>query len=178
MIQVRMEGEVSLARWESRADFLEVSLQRLDPSEWKLAVFGGFFREESITILEARSIAESSYPPGRLLILSDNLALVPALCTGRSTHFTLLSVLCRIFASGFRVDFVLSFRWIPSELTYSDKESRFFDCDYDSSKSPLHVLAQRLTQSSPAQTCTTDCFFSLTDALGRGWYLSYISCLQ
>ena len=39
-----------------------------------------------------------------------------------------------------------------------DKGSRFFDCDYDSSKSLLHVLAQRLTRSSPARTCDLDCF--------------------
>ena len=33
----------------------------------------------------------------------------------------------RIFASGFRAGFVLSFRWIPFELNSSDKGSRFFD---------------------------------------------------
>ena len=41
------EDEVSLARRESRADFSEVSLQLLDPSESKLAACGGFFREET-----------------------------------------------------------------------------------------------------------------------------------
>ena len=41
-------------------------------------------------------------PPGRFLILSDNLALVLALCKGRSNKFTLLSVLRRIFASSRR----------------------------------------------------------------------------
>ena len=51
-----------------------------------MAEYGGFFREENIIVLEARSML----PPGRLLILSDNLALVLALCTGRSKHFTLL----------------------------------------------------------------------------------------
>ena len=65
----------------------------------------GFCREANITVLEARPIlcgvryAENRFPPGRLLILSDNLALVP-LCRGRSTIFTLLSVMRRIFASG------------------------------------------------------------------------------
>ena len=58
------EDEVSLARRQSRADFPEVPLQRLDPSEWKPA-YGGFFREGNIIVLEARSIlyrcAESSY---------------------------------------------------------------------------------------------------------------------
>ena len=62
-----------LARKESRADFPEVSLHLLDPSEWKLAAYGGFFREENIIILEARSIlcavqhAESRCSLGRLL---------------------------------------------------------------------------------------------------------------
>ena len=84
------EDEVSLARWESRADFPEVPLQLLDPEEWKLAAFGGFFREEIIIILDARSIlyavrhAENHYPPERFLILSGNLALVPVLCKRNS----------------------------------------------------------------------------------------------
>ena len=99
---------------ESRADFPGVSLQLLDLLKWTLAAYEGFFREEYITVVEARSIlyavryAESNYPPGRLLILSDNLALVLLLCKGRSKLFTLLSVMRRIFTSGFRA--VLSYR--------------------------------------------------------------------
>ena len=56
------------------------SLQLLDSSEWCLAAYVVFVREENI-ILEARSILcavrfeESRYPPGRHLIFSDNLAL-------------------------------------------------------------------------------------------------------
>ena len=55
-------------------------------SEWRLVAYGGFFRGENIKVLEARSIlcavrnAGSCYPLGRLQILSDNLALVLALC--------------------------------------------------------------------------------------------------
>ena len=50
-----------------------------------MVAYGGSFGEENI-ILEARSIldvvrhAEMKDPLGRLLILSDNLALVLALC--------------------------------------------------------------------------------------------------
>ena len=50
------EDVMSFARRESRADFPEVSVQLLDPSEWKLTAYGGFFREENIIVLEARSI--------------------------------------------------------------------------------------------------------------------------
>ena len=105
--------DVACPKGESRTDFSDVSLQLLDPSEWHYGAYGGFFREEHITLLEARSIlyavwyAESNYPLGRLLILSDNLALVLALCKGRSKHFTLLSIMRRIFASGFRTGFCL-----------------------------------------------------------------------
>ena len=69
---------------------------------------------------------------------------------------TLLSVMRRIFASGFRAGFVLSFRWIPPELNYSDKGcrlfdsgSRFFDSDYDPSKSLLFytVMCYKSVQS-------------------------------
>ena len=71
------ENEVPLARRESCAGFLEVSLQKfLNPSEWTLAAYGGFFREENIIGLEASSIlypvwyAESSYPLGRRFFLT------------------------------------------------------------------------------------------------------------
>ena len=80
-----------------------------------LTAYCGFFREENITVLEARSIlyavwyAESNHPPGRLLILSENLALVLALCKECSTNFALLSVMRRIFASGFVTSFVLTY---------------------------------------------------------------------
>ena len=90
------ENEVSLPQKECHADFPAVSLQFLDPSQWKLAAYGGFFREENILVLEGRSIlcavryAESNYP---LPVLSDNLALVLALCKGRSNILTLLSVM-------------------------------------------------------------------------------------
>ena len=58
----------------------------------------------------------------------------------------------------FRAGFVLSFKWIPSELNFSDEGSRFFDRDCDSCKSLLHVLAQRSTRYSRAQTSDQDCF--------------------
>ena len=48
--------EASVARRESRADFSELSLHLLDLSKWILAACGGFFREENIIVLEARSI--------------------------------------------------------------------------------------------------------------------------
>ena len=102
------EAEVPLARrgvartfWKCRCNF------------WKLVAYGGFFREENTIVLEARSIlyavrfAESSCPPGRLLILSDNLALVLVPCKGRSNMLSLLSVVRRIFASGFQATFRL-----------------------------------------------------------------------
>ena len=60
--------------------------------------------------------------------------------------------------------FVLSFRWIPSELKFSDKEGRSLDRDYDPSKSLLHVLAQRVTRSSLARANGQDWLsLSLTD---------------
>ena len=147
--------------WESRADFPEVSLQLLDASAWELVVYGGFFREENIIILQARSIlcavrcAWSKYPLGRLLILSDKLALVLALCRGRS----LLSFMRRICASGFWAGFVLSFRWIPSESKYSDNGSRFFDRDFDPNKSLLQAPVQHLSSFPMHRRMTKDVLF-------------------
>ena len=74
------EDVVSLAQRESCADFPELSLQLLNPSEWRLAACGGFCRHENITVLEACYIlyavryAESSHSPGRLLILTRKQA--------------------------------------------------------------------------------------------------------
>ena len=149
---------MSLAQRESRADFPEMSLQLLDPSAWELVACGASFREENNIILEAHSIlyavryAKSKFPAGRLLILSDNFALVLALCKGHSNNFTLPSVMCWIFGSSFGAGLVFSFRWIPSELNYSDKGSRLFDRDNDQVKSLLYVLAQRLLRLPLAQT--------------------------
>ena len=105
-------------------------LQLLDPSRWRLVAYGRFYREEKLVILKARSIlhavqfAESTYPLGRLLVLSDNLALVLPFCKGRSNNFTLFSVVHRFFASGFRA--VLSHRsgGYCLELNNSYKRSR------------------------------------------------------
>ena len=58
----------------------------------------------------------------------------------------------------FRGGGCLVFRLIPSELNCSDRGSRFFHRDYDSSKSLLHGHAQRLTRSSPTRTGDQDCF--------------------
>ena len=74
----------------------------------------------------------------------------------------------RIFASGFRAGFVSSFRWKLSELNCNDKGSRFSDRDYDPSKPRLHVLAQRLTRSSPTRTNDQDSSFPSMMRLGVG----------
>ena len=87
------EDVTTLAREEGRVDFPEVSEQLLNLSEWKLTAYGCFFREGNITVQEKRSIfyavrdAEERYPPGRFFIQTGNLALVLALCKGRSNIF-------------------------------------------------------------------------------------------
>ena len=69
-----VQEKFQVSRKECRADFPGVSLQLLDPSKWRLAAYGGFCREESIKLLEARSIlyavqyAEGRFPLGRFLI--------------------------------------------------------------------------------------------------------------
>ena len=111
--------------------------------------------------------AESDYPPGRFLIFSDNVAPVLALCKGRSTLFYTDFVIRRIFASGFGAGFVLSFKWTPSELNYSDKGSRFFDRDCDPSKFPSSCSCTKFNTIFT----DTDKRFSFTDASGPSDYL-------
>ena len=129
-----------------------MSSRLLDPSEWKLAGVRWFLPRgkhhisRSTFRLVCRPVMQRvEYPPGRILIVSDNLALVLALCKGRSTKFHIAfshaSNLCVWFPGQ---NLSLSFRWISSELNYSDKGSHFFECALcNSSKSLLHVLAQR-----------------------------------
>ena len=75
--------------------------------------------------------ADKRYPPGRLLILSDNLALLLALCGGRSFF-------CIWFQG--RIYLVVQVDTLRIEL--SDRGWRSFDCENDSTKSQLHVLAR------------------------------------
>ena len=151
-----------LPEGKSRADFPEVSSQLLDRSEWKIGGVRWFLPRRKIIILEARSFLYAVHCRKSLSVgtrpdfFCDNLALVLALCKGRSKHFALLSVMRRIFATGFRISLVVEVGTVG--VGYSDKGSRSCDCDYDSSKSLLHVLAQRLTRASPAQTCDLNCF--------------------
>ena len=72
---------VAHPKGESCTDFPEVSLQLLDPSEWRLVAYGGFFRE--------------------------SCAGGGALQRTLKVFFTLISVVRGIFASGFREGFVL-----------------------------------------------------------------------
>ena len=50
--QVQTRMTCRLPREKSFADFPEVSLQLLDPSDWRLAAYGGFFRDENIKFLK------------------------------------------------------------------------------------------------------------------------------
>ena len=124
-----------------------------------------FLSRRNLRVLQARSIlyadrfAENSHPSGRLLILSDSLALVLALCKNRSNMFTLPPVMRRIFTSELKADFVLSSRWIPSEVNHSDTGSRFLTV-----KSLLHVLAQRFNTVFTVTDMQPRVPFSLTDA--------------
>ena len=117
------------------------------------------FAMKNITMFEARSIlcAVRYAQSCRLPTLSDNLALVLALCKGRSTNFTLLSVVRRIFASGVRAGFVLSCKWIPSELNIPTMEGASSTVLKNPNKKLVSVLARRLTRSSRARTCDEDC---------------------
>ena len=138
-----------------------MSVQRVDPSEWTLAACGAFFRVENTIVLEARSIlyavqyVESNYPLGRFLTFSDNPALLLALCKGRPNTFTLLSVMRRIFVSGFATGFVLSFRLIPSIIPTREVVSLTVIMTRANHFFMIWHSAQ--TQSSPAQTCDRDC---------------------
>ena len=138
-----------------------MSVQRVDPSEWTLAACGAFFRVENTIVLEARSIlyavqyVESNYPLGRFLTFSDNPTLLLALCKGRPNTFTLLSVMRRIFVSGFATGFVLSFRLIPSIIPTREVVSLTVIMTRANHFFMIWHSAQ--TQSSPAQTCDRDC---------------------
>ena len=119
-------------------------------------------RRETSQSWEARSIlytvryAESNYPLGPIL-LSHNLALVLALCKKRPNIFYIAFSHASHLCVWFQGWFCLMVQVDTVRIKSSDEESRFFDCDYDPSKSLLHVLAQRLTSTSPSRTSGQDC---------------------
>ena len=101
-----------------------------------LVAHGGFFCDENMKVLEARSIlcpvryADSRYPLGRFLIFSDNLALVLALGKGRSNSFSLLSVWLQGFVScrsrGYRQSGIIPTREVASLTVVMTRANHFF----------------------------------------------------
>ena len=69
----------------------------------------------------------------RKFACSTILALVLLLTKGRSRFFffLVLAVIRRVFRIACRANCCLVFRWVPSEVNYGDRGSRFYDADYD-----------------------------------------------
>ena len=118
--------------------------QVVDPSEWTLAAYGSFFREENMMVLEARSIlypvryAEGRRPLGRLLVLSDTFLrwCWRSASAKDAQTFLLWFQSCvqylRLFSGK-----VLFYRSGGNRYIFFknfDKGSRFFDRDYEPSK--------------------------------------------
>ena len=123
-----------------------MSLQLL-PRNW--------FRDENITVLAARSSFLSDKQRVGIRDASQSFLKILHWCWRSAKDaqhfFTLLSVMRRIFASGFRAGFVLPFRWIRSELNCFDEGSRIIDRN----KSLLLVLAhEHATKTAFVPHCT------------------------
>ena len=124
------EDEVSLSHREGCAKFPEVSLQLLYPSEWRLVAYGVFFRVENETVLEARSILLSFRYESLSAGTRPESFLTIMRWYWRSAERTLKKSHCfhscvvSLRLTSWQV--LYFFRWIPSELNYSAKGSRFF----------------------------------------------------
>ena len=109
----------------------EVSLfqnEQLFPSEWRLVAYGVFLRTENVAVLGTRSFQPCA-GAGALQRTLNKFHIAFSHASNLCVWF-----LCRFWLI-FQVDTV--------ELNCSDEGSRFFDRDYDSSKSHFHALAQR-----------------------------------
>ena len=148
------EDEVSLSHREGSAKFPEVSLPLLCiplSGDWWHTVFSFASRTKQFLkhVLYCLLSGMNRYPLGRLLNFSDNHALVSAFSReDAQKKIALLSFMRRIFAFGF---------WAVRVEIFRQGKSFFLDCDYDTSRSLLHVLAQRL-RSSPSPTCDQTAF--------------------
>ena len=130
------------------ADFEEVPSSVLDPSRWSMISSFRWNVREDILILEARSVlyavrdaVQRVVAPSRIVFLVDNLGLAFALEKGRSSqNFVLNSIIRKTFVlqviSGHR----FYFRWIPSEVNYSDFGSRLFETNKNQENLALKAL--------------------------------------
>ena len=139
-------NEVSPARKECRADFPEVST--FESHGMEIGGVRWFLPRRKITILEARSIfyavqyAERNHPPGRLLILSDNLALVPALWKRRSSFVhcfqsCVVSLALSHLVGGYRQNCIISTREVVSSTVTVTQAIPFFISLHSASHAPL-----------------------------------------
>ena len=62
-----------------------------------------------------------------MLLLGDNLGVVPACCRSRARSFRFIVQLRNMSSLCFIMDLQISFRWIPSELNSSDLASRVYE---------------------------------------------------
>ena len=119
-----------------------------------LVDYGRFLRED-ILLLEARSAiravqsASQLHQNVRILFLLDSLALVLVLTKYRTLSFLVLVVIRRFYGIAHRANWYLAFRWVPSDVNYSDRELRCHDADYDQFKCLLNGFCA-LPQYSPS----------------------------
>ena len=157
--------------YDEVSDFPEVCDELLSVDAWRLLDYGRFVRDEDMLSLETRSAlravqsAFARHRNVRILHLLDNLALVLLLTKGRTRSFPVLAVIRRIHGIAYCANCDFVFRWVPSEVNYSDRRSRFYDAEYDPSKCVLNRLrvlqqqsmsslssCQRITMSSHTNT--------------------------
>ena len=120
-------------------DFPEMCAELLTADTWHLVDYGRFVWDEDILLIETRSALRAvqsaceRHRNARKLFLHDNLALVLLLTRRRTRSFLVLAVIRRKYGIAYRAN-CLFFQWVPSDVNYSDRASRFYDADYDFSK--------------------------------------------
>ena len=92
----------------------------------------------------------------RILFLLGNLALVCVVDQG----FLVLAVIRSICGTAYRANCHLVFRWVPSEFSYSDRESRFYDAAYDPPRVCPVVCEQQSVSSLAAHPASSSSLVS------------------
>ena len=117
-----------------------------------------FFLVRSISYVDRDT--ENSYSSERVLILFGNFASVFSLYKEQLHYLSCIQSCVEFFASDFRTDFVLSFKWNSSELNNPVEKDTFCDCSYSLSKFILHDHdhTQRSKRSSSTRISVQDYF--------------------
>ena len=121
--------------WRRRRGFPEVPTKLLEKDSWHTILSKPWFRDEHITLLEARTGRLVCKSLGRSvgnrnkkhLILGDSMGSILAFLKGRSGDYRMLGCCKSVAAYTVALNCKFKWRWVVSEVNHADAPSRMFE---------------------------------------------------